>query len=288
MNNILKYILTAVVAFAVGIGGVYLVRTLSAGKSPEPVTEKPGRTTVTDKPVTLTELPAKEQDTDTVGETGSGTGQQQPSAEDVPAVRDVPQTSSGTDRTTVTESAPAIAVDKSAVVVREESASTFSVTGLRALNASAAGARFVLSDSEKHYYKSDANGEFHGVAANSKGVYAVAAYDNATGSKSAVVTISGFKSKTEAQTVKQQTAASVEPLTAGELASIFNTGNSDNLRPVSDRFASRNCHVSSNVAGVSTLSDVFRCVNMEGLSASVTSLKYDAAGRITAVSVNLQ
>ena len=178
------------------------------------------------------------------------------------------------------------ALDKSAVKVRAESGGdTFTVTGLGVTGDSGAGARYVLTDSENHVYRSD-DGSFSGVAANTKGVYAVAAYDKITNEKSKVLTISGFKSKNVAPAQSSQVDP-VTRLTASELAGILNTGDSDNLNGVRDRIVPRNCRVTCNLPGVSTLSEVFTKVNMEGKKASVSNVKYDPYGRVSALTVNL-
>ena len=279
MNKILIYLLTPLVAFGVGFGGTYLVKSLfgnDGGKEPAEPVKQEERTEVTVEPEetpaeTVTELPSAETGIKSAAETG---------------IR--PEAETGIKTAAETRSAaPAVfALDKSAVKVRAESGGdTFTVTGLGVTGDSGAGARYVLTDSENHVYRSD-DGSFSGVAANTKGVYAVAAYDKITNEKSKVLTISGFKSKNAAPAQSSQVDP-VTRLTASELAGILNTGDSDNLNGVRDRIVPRNCRVTCNLPGVSTLSEVFTKVNMEGKKASVSNVKYDPYGRVSALTVNL-
>lgn len=277
MNNIVKYLLAGIGAFILGVGGVYLIKSLgSSDKAPEPAPTRP---------VTETRSYVTDTMPDTKEETPSAVEPLPAATREETDVREVVSTKVEKDAPAI----PELAIDKSEVKVRLESnGTTYSVTGLKAINASSAGARFVLSDSEHHVFRS-ATGEFHSVVGNTKGVYAVTAYDNATGAKSKYLTISGFKSMDQSGSAPAATGSGkVEPLSASELASIFNTGNSENLESVRDRIVSKNCHVTCNITTVTTMSDVFRTVNIERKKATVSDVKYDASGRVKSMTVNLQ
>ena len=89
-------------------------------------------------------------------------------------------------------------------------------------------------------------------------------------------------------TQKQETKPlpPVEKLSAGEIASIINSGNADNIRPVQDRIAKK-VRVSCNVEGVNSINSACSRAYMDDLSASVSNLKYDETGRLTSLTITL-
>lgn len=285
MKKTVTYVLVTLSAFAIGMGGVYLLKHLGhSDKSAESQDTAQSLSTVNNevekefKKASSAELPVNDEGQDIVDDMTDN------------------RTSAGTAVEGGSDDSPTVArsieVDGREIEIHKLSDDYFSISGLRALNVSSSGARFVLSDSEKHYYKSE-DGNFPRVAANSRGYYAVAAIDNATGAKSKTITIKTQKKKDNGPYMPDNSpgsgSAEVARLTAAELSALFNQGDASVLKSVYNRFANyKTCKVQSNIPGVTTLSGVCMQVNMEGKHAVVNNLNYDKYGRVTVVNVSLE
>lgn len=151
----------------------------------------------------------------------------------------------------------------------------FRVSGIRTKGGSGGTVKFTLTDSEGHSYES-LDGTFPEVQSNTRGNYVLKATDLSTGKTANARHLYGFK-----------IVKSVEGMSAAELSALFNTGNGDNLTKVSHRIVTKP-KVTCNLPDVTTFSAVFTKVWMEGLHADVTHVTYDATGKVSAITVNLQ
>lgn len=169
---------------------------------------------------------------------------------------------------------PAFEIVLSAKKVEAVGDGLFKLSGIRTKGGSGAAVKYTLKDNEGHAYES-LDGTFPEVQSNAKGTYVLKATETTTG-RTAQRSISGFKY------VKP-----VEKLSAEELTALFNTGNGDNLEKVKHRFVAKP-KVHCNHSDVTTLSAVFSRVWMDGMTATVSQVTYDATGKISAITVSLQ
>lgn len=261
-KNIFVYALLVLVAMAIGFGAVYFLKKKGAEEPAPPVStvlpepapapkeevEAPARPVITEPAQTVVETTVPKENT---------------SAPEVEAPK---------------EEAPAApVVIISSAQVKAMSENSFKVSGLKAKGASESGVTYELFDREKHKYFSE-TGDFEDIEPNSAGSYYVRAIDKETQLISQVRTLKGFSVQKP-----------IDRLSASDLTAVFNTGNAGELDDYRAKFVdSKRCRVTCNLSEITTLSQVFQAVSMDGLTATVTDIRYDATGKITSLSVSLE
>ncbi len=253
-NKALVYIFSALVSFAVGLGGVYLVKKYLAPQTQQttvakPVAQDKPQQTVAEKP----KLPPVDEP------------EQNPV--DVP----VPE-QPATEPEEETVAAPVLALARATVTQTPEE--TFNVEGLSTKLPPVGQLEYKLFDKEEHVYTST-DGRFENVAPNAAGSYTLIVTDTGTGKQSGARVLKGFVVK-----------KAVERLTEEQVASILNTGNAGALNAYRDHFVDKP-KVNCNQSEVSNLSGVFQGVSMDGYTATVSDLEYDSLGRIVSLTVTL-
>ncbi|MBR4827007.1 MAG: hypothetical protein IKZ91_03890 [Bacteroidales bacterium] len=258
MKSFILYLLSFLIAGALGFGGVYAGKQLFGGKEVTPVVKS-----LSD----LEKVSLLTQDNSAAEDYTKEEDSYVDKAEDVAAEEPVREIEPAPAAEAVFE----IASAGKPVAVSE---GMFKLSGIR-VNGGSGDYKYVLSDKEGHKYESY-NGTFGAVAANTNGYYGLKAVDMVTGKETNAKTVSGFKY------IKP-----VEKLSAAEIAEIINSGSSDRLKPVSDRI-SKNVKVSSNEPDVKTLNSALMRVNMDNMRASVSNVQYDATGHVTSLTITLQ
>lgn len=267
MNKALLYILLFLAAAAAGFTATYFITKDSprpsgfTGKLAEDT--KVGETKVWESVVETQETESPVEDF-SVAEVSKENAPK----EEVPAINERSE-----ERPVAAE--PVFEIVLSAKKVEAVGEGLFRLSGIRTKGGSGATVKYTLKDNEGHAYES-LDGTFPEVQSNAKGTYVLKATEQSTGLTAKSRIISGFKY------VKP-----VEKLSAEELAALFNTGNGDNLEKVKNRFVAKP-KVKCNHSDVTTLSAVFSRVWMDGLTATVSQVTYDATGKISALTVTLQ
>ena len=250
-NKALVYIFSALVSFAVGLGGVYLVKKYLAPQTQQTTVAKP---VVQDNPQqTVAQEPEPQPVEELVQETV-----------EVPVPEPVPEEE--------TVAAPVLAIGRATVTQTPEE--TFNVEGLATKLPPVGELEYKLFDKEEHVYTS-IDGRFENVAPNAAGSYTLIVTDTGTGKQSGARVLKGFVVK-----------KAVERLTEEQVAAILNTGNADALNAYRDHFVDKP-KVNCNQSEVSNLSGVFQGVSMDGYTATVSDLEYDSLGRIVSLTVTL-
>ena len=258
-KNVLVYALLALLAMAVGLGAVYFLRKEKVVEPARPV---------------VTELPKA--DPDPVPEQEAQELAQQADVNPGPEEPEITAAEEPSVSHTQEEAPAAPVLVISSAQVEAVSEDRFRVSGLKVRGASEAGVTYELFDRESHKYYSD-SGVFENIEANSSGAYMVRAIDKETKLNSQVRTLKGFALQKP-----------VDRLSATDLAKIFNTGNAGELEEYRARFVdTKRCRITCNHAEITTLSQVFQAVSMEGYTATVSNIQYDANGRIKSLTVSL-